>query len=72
MRKIRINDITVRDIFQNIDPGFINEKLLHRIIEHICRVKFDSIEVFGGSAFEKILDNPFNKTPFEIIYNVKN
>ncbi|MBM3706048.1 MAG: acetyl-CoA carboxylase biotin carboxyl carrier protein [Actinobacteria bacterium] len=72
MRKIKINDITVRDIFQNIDAGFISEKFLYRVIEHISKVKFDSIEVFGGSAFEKILDNPFHKTPFEIAANIKN
>jgi len=72
MKKIKINDITVRDIFQNIDTAFINEKMLHRVIDHLSKVKFDSLEVFGGSAFEKMLDNKFFKTPFEIAHDIKN
>jgi oxaloacetate decarboxylase alpha subunit len=72
MKKIKINDLTIRDIFQNIDSGYISEKLLNRIIEHLGKVKFDSLEVFGGSAFEKMLGNIFQKSPFEIVYSIKN
>jgi oxaloacetate decarboxylase alpha subunit len=72
MKKIKINDITVRDIFQNIESGYISEKLLSRTIEHLSKVKFDSLEIFGGSAFEKMLDNNFGKSPFEIAYEIKN
>ena len=72
MKKIKINDITIRDIFQNIESGYISEKLLSRTIEHLSKVKFDSLEIFGGSAFEKMLDNNFGKSPFEIAYEIKN
>jgi oxaloacetate decarboxylase (Na+ extruding) subunit alpha len=72
MKKIKINDITIRDIFQNIDSAYISEKLLSRTIEHLSKVKFDSLEIFGGSAFEKMLDNNFGKSPFEIAYEIKN
>ncbi len=72
MKKIKINDITIRDIFQNIESGYISEKLLSRTIEHLSKVKFDSLEIFGGSAFEKMLDNNFGKSPFEIVYEIKN
>lgn len=72
MKKIEINDLTVRDVFQNIDSRYISEKLLNRIIEHLGKIKFDSLEVFGGSAYEKMLGNTFQKSPFEIVYNIKN
>ena len=72
MKKIKINDISIRDIFQNIDSRYISEKLLSRIIEHLSKVKFDSLEIFGGPAFEKMLDNNFGKSPFEIAYEIKN
>ena len=71
MKSIKINDITIRDIFQNIDPGFINEKMLNRVVEQISKVRFDTLEVFGGSAFEKMLGSKFYKNPFEIIYGLK-
>jgi oxaloacetate decarboxylase (Na+ extruding) subunit alpha len=72
MKKIKINDITIRDIFQNIDPGYISEKFLSRIIEHLEKIKFESLEVFGGSAFEKMIDTDFAKSPFEIVSYIKN
>jgi len=72
MKKIKINDITIRDIFQSIDSGHINEKMLARVIEQLGKIKFDSFEVLGGSAFEKMLSGSLYKTPFEIIYNIKN
>jgi oxaloacetate decarboxylase alpha subunit len=71
MRKIKINDLSIRDIFQNIDAKYITEKLLNRIIEQIAKVKFDCLEIFGGSSFEKMLENSFQKTPFEIAYQIK-
>ncbi len=72
MKKIKINDITIRDIFQNIDPGYISEKFLSRIVEHLEKIKFESLEVFGGSAFEKMIDTDFAKSPFEIVSYIKN
>jgi oxaloacetate decarboxylase (Na+ extruding) subunit alpha len=72
MKKVKINDITIRDIFQNVDSGYISEKLLSRTVEHLSKIKFDSLEIFGGSAFEKMLDNNFGKSPFEIAYEIKN
>ena len=72
MKKIKINDITIRDIFQSIEPGYISEKSLSRIVEHLDKIKFDSLEVFGGSAFEKMIDSGFAKSPFEIASYIKN
>jgi oxaloacetate decarboxylase (Na+ extruding) subunit alpha len=72
MKKIIINDITIRDIFQNVESKYINEKILSRVIEQLSKVRFDSIEVLGGSSFEKMLESSFSKTPFEIIYDIKN
>ena len=71
MKKIKINDLSIKDIFQNIDNEYITEKLLDRITDHIGKVKFDSLEIFGGSSFERMLENNFQKTPFEIAYKIK-
>jgi oxaloacetate decarboxylase alpha subunit len=71
MKKIEINDITIRDIFQNMNTGYISEKFFSRIIEHLGKIKFDSLEVFGGFAFEKMLENIFQKSPFEIVSYIK-
>ncbi|MBM3713117.1 MAG: hypothetical protein FJW56_06740, partial [Actinobacteria bacterium] len=71
MIKIKINDLSIKDIFQNIDINYITEKLLTRVIDHIAKAKFDSLEIFGGSSFERILENSFGKTPFEIAYYIK-
>ena len=72
MRKIKINDITIRDLFQSIEPGYINLQVLDELIKHMDKIKFDSIEIFGGSAFEKMLQNNFNKSPFQIAEYIKN
>jgi len=72
MRKIKINDITIRDLFQSIEPGYINLQILDELIKHMDKIKFDSIEIFGGSAFEKMLQNNFNKSPFQIAEYIKN
>lgn len=72
MKKIKINDITIRDIFQHIDSKYINRKILDRIIEQLCKINFDSYEILGGSAFEKMIESSFNETPFKIIYDIKN
>lgn len=71
MRKIKINDITIRDLFQSVEPGYINLGVLDELIKHIDKIKFDSIEIFGGSAFEKMLQNSFNKSPFQIAEYIK-
>lgn len=72
MRKIKINDITIRDLFQSIEPRYINLQILDELIKHMDKIKFDSIEIFGGSAFEKMLQNNFNKSPFQIAEYIKN
>ncbi|MCL5070562.1 MAG: hypothetical protein M1308_06655, partial [Actinobacteria bacterium] len=72
MRKIKINDITIRDLFQSIDPRYINLQVLDELLKHMDKIKFDSIEIFGGSAFEKMLQNNFNKSPFQIAEYIKN
>lgn len=72
MKKIKINDITIRDIFQNIEPESISEKFMSRIVEHLEKIKFDSLEVLGGSAFEKMVDSSFAKSPFDIVSYIKN
>lgn len=71
MKKIKINDITIRDLFQSIDAKYIDTKVLDEILGYINNIKFDSIEIFGGSAFEKMLENYFYMSPFEIAYYIK-
>ncbi|MGM0365383.1 MAG: acetyl-CoA carboxylase biotin carboxyl carrier protein [Actinomycetota bacterium] len=71
MSKITINDITLRDIFQNTDPQAIDTAVLDTILEHYSTVGFDRIEVLGGSTFEKMLDNHFYKSPFQICSYIK-
>ncbi len=71
MKKVKINDMTIRDIFQSVDERQISERLFTRIVENLGKANFDSLEVFGGSAFEKMLGNLFRKTPFEIAYDIK-
>ncbi len=72
MEKIQVIDITIRDIFQSVEPKFINKKILNRIIEQLCKIQFDFFEVLGGSSFEKMIESSTGLTPFEIIYEIKN
>ncbi len=66
MKKITINDITLRDLFQNADPAAVDTAVLDTLISHYDGMGFDRLEVLGGSTFEKMLENNFYKTPFQI------
>ncbi len=72
MRKIKINDITIRDIFQNTDPEYIETEMFDVILKHLNGIKYDSLEVLGGSSFEKILESSLDMTPLEVISYIKN
>ncbi len=66
MVNIIINDITVRDIFQNTDAQAVDTNVLDTILEHYKYAGFDRMEVLGGATFEKMLDNKLYKSPFQI------
>ena len=72
MKKIKINDTTIRDIFQNIHPEYIDTKMLDPILNHYNNLNYESLEIWGGASFEKILENKFCKSPWEMLYYVKN
>ncbi|HEY4662599.1 MAG TPA: acetyl-CoA carboxylase biotin carboxyl carrier protein [Candidatus Humimicrobiaceae bacterium] len=72
MRKIKINDITIRDIFQNTEPEYLDTMIFDTILEDINGIKYDSLEVLGGSSFEKILDSSLGMVPLEVISYIKN
>lgn len=72
MRKIKINDITIRDIFQNTDLRNIDTRTFNIILEHFNSTKYDSLEILGGSSFEKILESNLNMTPLEVVSYIKN
>ena len=71
MRKIKITDTTIRDMFQNSNPEIINIKNFDRILKLIDEAGFDSLEVWGGASFERMLSNNFNKSPWEILSYIK-
>ncbi|MFO7929410.1 MAG: biotin/lipoyl-containing protein, partial [Candidatus Humimicrobiaceae bacterium] len=70
--KLLVNDITIRDIFQSTDPSYINMDTIDRILGYYQDLNYDSLEVFGGSTFEKMLQNRIYKTPFQICRYIKN
>lgn len=72
MRNIKINDITIRDIFQNMDLGYIDTRTLDIILEHFNNIKYDSLEILGGSSFEKILESNLSMAPLEVASYIKN
>jgi len=72
MKTVRINDITVRDIFQNIDLDTLDKKSFQSIMEGFSGLKYDSLEIMGGSSFEKILESRLNMNPFQVVRFVKN
>ncbi len=72
MRKIKINDITLREIFQNTDIQQINIETFDMILNHFNDIKYDSLEMLGGSSFEKILESNFNLTPLGLASYIKN
>ncbi|MCE5329287.1 acetyl-CoA carboxylase biotin carboxyl carrier protein [bacterium] len=71
MRKIKITDTTIRDIFQNLSPGNINIKNFDEILKLIDEINFESLEVWGGASFERMLSNNFDKSPWEILSYIK-
>ncbi|MDD5622288.1 MAG: acetyl-CoA carboxylase biotin carboxyl carrier protein [Actinomycetota bacterium] len=72
MKKIKINDITIRDIFQNTELEYLDTGILDTILEEMNGIKYDSLEVLGGSSFEKILDSSLGMVPLDIISYIKN
>jgi oxaloacetate decarboxylase alpha subunit len=72
MRKIKINDITIRDIFQNTEPEYIDTGIFDTILKHLNGIKYDSLEVLGGSSFEKILESSLGMAPLEVVSYIKN
>jgi oxaloacetate decarboxylase alpha subunit len=71
MKTIKINDITLRDVFQNMDPGDLNKKKLLAILEGYEGLEYDSLEIMGGSSFEKILETGLNMNPFQVSSFIK-
>src|SRR4030066_423973 len=72
MKKIKINDITIRDIFQNTELEYLDTRILDTILEDMNGIKYDSLEVLGGSSFEKILDSGLGMVPLEVVSYIKN
>jgi len=72
MRNIKINDITIRDIFQNTDLEYIDTKVFNAILNHFNGTKYESLEILGGSSFERVLESNLNLTPLELISYIKN
>lgn len=71
MKKINIIDTSIKDIFKSSKAEGINIKDLEEIFKTIDAVGFESLEVWGGSCFEKMLSNNFNKSPWEILSFIK-
>ena len=71
MKKINIIDTTIKDIFKASNAESVNIKNLEEIFKTIDEVGFESLEVWGGSCFEKMLSNNFNKSPWEILSFIK-
>ncbi|MHB1346121.1 MAG: acetyl-CoA carboxylase biotin carboxyl carrier protein [Candidatus Humimicrobiaceae bacterium] len=72
MKKIKIIDTSIKDIFKSSKAEGINIKNLEEVFKTIDEVGFESLEVWGGSCFEKMLSNNFNKSPWEILSFIKN
>src|SRR4030043_2065774 len=72
MKKIKINDITIRDIFQNTEIEYLDTRILDTVLEEMSGIKYDSLEVLGGSSFEKILDSSLGMVPLDVVSYIKN
>lgn len=72
MRNIKINDITIRDIFQNTELEFIDTRVFNKILGCFRDTKYESLEILGGSSFERVLESNLNLTPLEFISYIKN
>ena len=71
MKTVSINDITVRDIFQNIDLDTLDKKSFQSIMQGFSGLKYDSLEIMGGSSFEKMLESRLDMNPFQVTKFVK-
>ena len=71
MKTIKINDITFRDIFQSIDSLDLNKKKLLSVLENYTGLEYDSLEILGGSSFEKILETDLGMNPFQVSSFIK-
>jgi len=72
MINIKINDITIRDIFQNTDLEYIDTRVFKKILSHFKDTNYESLEILGGSSFERVLESNLDLTPLEFISYVKN
>lgn len=71
MKRVKINDITIRDIFQNTELNYLDRKKISSILSGYRDLKFDSLEIMGGSGFENMLSSSLGMNPFEIAYFIK-
>jgi hypothetical protein len=71
MKTIKITDTSIKDIFKNSKSENINIKNFEEIFKVFDEINFSSLEVLGGSCFEKMLSNNFNKSPWEILSYIK-
>ncbi len=71
MKKIKINDTTIRDAFQNIDPYHIDTTSLDPLLRYYDNLNFDSMEVWGGASFEKILESNLRTSPWDMLCHIK-
>jgi oxaloacetate decarboxylase (Na+ extruding) subunit alpha len=71
MNTIKINDITLRDILQNINPEAMDKKKLLGILEYYSSLEYDTLEIMGGSSFERILQTRLGMNPFQLSSFIK-
>jgi len=71
MKTVSINDITIRDIFQSIDLDSLDKKSFQSILEGFNGLKYDSLEIMGGSSFEKMLESRLSMNPFQVASFIK-
>jgi len=71
MKTIKIIDTSIKDIFKNFNSENLNIKNFNELFKLIDEINFSSLEIIGGSCFEKMLSNNFNKSPWEIISYIK-
>ncbi len=71
MKTVSINDITIRDIFQSIDLDSLDKKSFQSILEGFNGLKYDSLEIMGGSSFEKMLESRLDMNPFQVASFIK-
>ena len=71
MKALNITDITIRDIFQSTRPECLDRKTFDLILKHLSKVKYNSLEILGGSSFERMLESNLSISPFEIVSEIK-